>query len=259
MHEGRALKDKMEAGKICLGAWNSFCDPCVTELLCGSGFDFLMIDAEHGPLGIEMIQLMCMATKGTDTSPIVRPEWNDPVLIKRVLDVGAAGILAPMVRNAEEGRLAVAACKYPPAGIRGFGPRRPSAYGRHPAAEYIKAANEDLVIWLQIEHIDGVNNIEEIVAVPGVCGIFIGFNDLSGSMGMLGQTEHPEVLAARDTVMKAAQKAGLPVGFGAGPDSKEIRELVARGLQFITVADDGDFLAEASQASVAGMREALKA
>jgi len=148
-----------------------------------------------------------MATKGSNTTALVRVPWNDPVLIKPVLDIGAEGIVIPMVRNAEEARRAVAACLYPPAGIRGFGPRRPNNFGRIAGPEYCKSANESILIIPQLEHIDAVKNIEAIASVPGISAIVIGPNDLSGSMGLMAQSRHPDVVAAIEVLI---QEHGRP-------------------------------------------------
>ncbi len=253
MYEGRTLRARLQAGEICLGTWTSTTDPCIVELLCGSGFDFIMIDAEHGPLDIESIQQNLMATKGTSVTPIVRVAWNDPVLIKRTLDAGAGGILVPLVRSAEDARQAVAACLYPPAGIRGFGPRRPSNYERD-AAEYIATANDNIVIWAQIEHVDAIANIEEIVRAPRLDGIIIGSNDLSGSMGLLGQSRHPQVLAAIESTIAAARGAKLPLGIAGPLDPEQAGEWLRKGMQFITLGSEAGMLVQASQAAVMGVR-----
>src|SRR5437868_4013098 len=145
--------DKLRQKPPCLGTCITFTDPTVTEALCGV-FDFVWIDMEHNALSLEAVQGHIMATKGSETTPIVRVAWNDPVLIKPVLDIGAAGIIAPMVRTAEETRRLVAACRYPPEGIRGFGPRRPSNYGRDGGAEFCKSQNESIMTIAQVEHTD---------------------------------------------------------------------------------------------------------
>lgn len=253
MYEGRALRDKLQAGTVCLGTWHSFADPCVTECLCGAGFDFIIIDAEHGALDLGTVQAQCLAMKGTGVEPIVRVAWNDPVRIKPLLDMGAGGIVAPLVRSAEEVEAAVAACLYPPQGVRGYGPRRPIAYGRH-FADYIAAANDSLVIWVQVEHIDAVDDIERIVRVPRLDGIIVGSNDLSGSMGLLGQPQHPDVLAAIDRVIAATRGTGVAMGL-AGPDQPELAAAwIARGVQFLTLGWDAGLLSRAVDAAVAGTR-----
>ena len=132
----------MRRGEVCLGTAISFSDPTVTEALCNV-LDFVWIDTEHNPLSLEDVQGHIMATKGTDVLPLVRVPWNDPVLIKPILDIGAAGVIVPMIRTADDVRLAVAACRYPPEGIRGFGPRRPSNYARLGGPEFCKAERAD--------------------------------------------------------------------------------------------------------------------
>jgi len=256
MNEGKRLKDKLTRGDVCLGTWINFNDPTVAELLTESGFDFFIIDSEHSAQDNETVQLNCMATKGTPVTPVVRVAWNDPVLIKRALDVGAGGILIPLVRSARDVETGVAACLYPPTGIRGFGPRRPASYERH-FTEYIKTANENIAVWAQIEHIDAVNDIDRIVRVPNLTGIFIGAFDLSGSMGMLGQVGHPDVQAAITKVIQAARSAGLPAGM-AGPGDVDLAfQWIQKGIQFITLGGDQGYLVKASQALVGGVRERI--
>ncbi|MHB0874716.1 MAG: HpcH/HpaI aldolase family protein [Anaerolineae bacterium] len=253
MYEGQALRRRLQAGTVCLGTWVDTTDPCIVELVCGSGYDFIIIDSEHGALTIETIQQDLMATKGSGVTAVVRVAWNDQVLIKQVLDAGAGGILVPLVRTAAEAERAVAACLYPPQGVRGFGPRRPSNYERN-ADEYIATANDSIVVWVQIEHVDAVDNIDAIVRTPRLDSVIIGSNDLSGSMGLLGQPRHPRVLAAIERVMAAARVAGLPVGI-AGPSEPEaaLRWLRA-GMQFITLGSAAGLLSEASDAAVRAVR-----
>lgn len=256
MYEGRLLKNKLRTGKVCLGTWISFTDPTVAELLTESGFDFFIIDSEHAPLDVESVQMNIMATKGTEVTPIVRVAWNDPVLIKRVLDVGAGGVLVPMIRTPQDVRNAVMACMYPPTGIRGYGPRRPAGYERH-SQEYIASANDNIVVWAQIEHIEAVNNIEEIVATRGLAGLLIGSNDLSGSMGMLGQPRHPEVLSAIDKVIAAGKRSGIPVGLAGPADPQLAGEWIGKGIQFITLGGDQGYLVQASEAVVKEVKQGL--
>ena len=133
--------EKMQKGRICLGTVVSFTDPTVSEALC-SLLDFIWIDAEHGPFSLETIQGHVMATKGTDTTPLVRVPGNDPIWIKQVLDLGAAGVIVPMIRTVEEARLAIAACLYPPAGVRGYGPRRHFQYGDFGGPQFCQETND---------------------------------------------------------------------------------------------------------------------
>lgn len=258
MHEGLALRTKLHAGETCLGTWVDTTDPCIVELVCGSGYDFIIIDAEHGALTIESVQQNLMATKGSGVTPMVRVAWNDQVLIKRVLDSGAGGILVPLVRTAAEAERAVAACLYPPQGVRGFGPRRPSNYERD-AQEYIASANEDVVVWVQIEHVDAIENVEAIVCTPRLDGVIVGSNDLSGSMGLLGQPRHPQVLAAISRVMDAAHAAGLPVGIAGPSEPEAARQWLRTGMQFITLGSAAGMLSDASDAAVCDTRRLLAA
>jgi 2-keto-3-deoxy-L-rhamnonate aldolase RhmA len=236
MENGTKFRSKIRGGQVCFGAGITFTDPTVTEAL-SSALDFVWIDMEHTALSLESVQGHIMATKASDAAPLVRVRWNDPVLIKPVLDMGAAGIIAPMVRNAEEARRAVAACLYPPDGSRGFGPRRPSNYGRDFGPEFCKAANQSIIIIAQIEHIDAVRNIDEILAVPGLTGIVFGPYDLSGSMGHMAEPGHPEVVQAMQSVVAKARKTDLLIGTGAG-DPKAAKEWIDRGVNWLILGVD---------------------
>lgn len=183
-----------------------------------------------------------MATKGSETTPLVRVGWNDPVLIKPVLDIGAAGVIVPMVRTVDDVRRAVAACLYPPEGIRGFGPRRPSQYGRLGGPGFCRAANARVLPIVQIEHIEAVEAIDGILAVPGLAAIALGPNDLAGSMGLMGQPRHPEVLRALDTVIGQARQAGIPVGVGSGDDPDQLADWAARGANWLAMGGDCNLL-----------------
>jgi len=163
-----------------------------------------------------------------------------------VLDIGAAGVIVPLIRTAEEARRAVAACLYPPEGIRGFGPRRPSNYGRLGGPEFCRAANASILPMVQIEHIQAVENIDEILAVPGLASVVIGPNDLAGSMGLMGQPRHPDVLHKIDTVIVQARRAGVPIGIGAGDDPETLLDWAARGIQWLAMGGDCSLLLQAA-------------
>src|SRR5579859_1417409 len=208
---GQPFIDKLRRGQICLCATITMTDATVTEALCGI-LDCVCIDMEHNALSLEAVQAHIMATKGSTTTPLVRVPWNDPVRIKPVLDIGAAGVIVPMIRTADDARLAVAACRYPPEGIRGYGPRRPSQYGRLGGPEFCRAANENMITIVQIEEIEAVNNLDEILAVPGLTGILIGANDLSGSMGHMGEPRHPDVLRAIESVITRTRQTPVFAG-----------------------------------------------
>ena len=160
------LKRRLREGATALGAWLSITDPVVAEIMAGAGFDYILIDTEHAPWSLESLQTALLAFRGVPTVPIVRVPWNDQVHVKQALDVGADGVLAPMVRSAAEARALVAAAKYPPDGIRGFGPRRASDYGRNIDA-YVAGANAATIVIPQIEDVGAAEAVEEILDVSG--------------------------------------------------------------------------------------------
>ncbi|MDI3542692.1 MAG: 2-dehydro-3-deoxyglucarate aldolase [Candidatus Atribacteria bacterium] len=253
---GKLLKDKLEAKKPCVGSWVTFADPTITEVLCGAGYDFLVIDAEHAPLEMETVQLHLLATKGEETIPLVRVPWNDLVYLKRVLDIGAPGVVIPMVRNREEAERAISFCLYPPEGIRGFGPRRAAGYERQ-IPEYVRRANEEILIILQIEHFETVENLEEILQVQGLTAILIGPWDLSGSLGLLGETNHPRVREYIDIIIEKANVAHIPVGIAASSKAEEVIGWFKRGVQFVTAGTDYGLLSQASDSSIISIKKLL--
>ncbi len=254
MENARYFKEKIRRGEICLGTALSITDPTVTEALCPI-LDFVWIDMEHNAFSLEAVQGHIMATKGSTTTPLVRVAWNDPVLIKPVLDIGAAGVVVPMIRTAADTRLAVAACRYPPDGIRGYGPRRPSNFGRLGGPEFCKAANEAIIVIVQIEHIDAVNNIDEILAVPGLTSILIGSNDLSGSMGHTGEPRHPEVLRAIDRVIEKTRKTDVFVGIAIADDPVLLNGWVDKGVQWLSMGNDYSLLLRSANQVASAVRD----
>jgi 2-keto-3-deoxy-L-rhamnonate aldolase RhmA len=246
MYNAKVLKEKISRGEICVGTCISFRDATVTEALCNV-LDFVWIDMEHSALSVESVQAHVMATKGSNTVPLVRVAWNDPALIKPILDLGAAGIIVPMIRSADDARRAVAACRYPPDGIRSFGPRRTSNYGFSYSQDFCRVANAEILTIVQIEHIDAVHNLDEILAVPGLSGIILGPNDLSGSMGHMGQPKHPEVLAEIEKVVTRARQSNVFVGAGVGDDPQTVVEWVDRRVQLLAIGDDYSLMLQAAK------------
>ena len=253
---GKLLKNKLEAKKPCVGSWVTFTDPAITEILCGAGYDFLVIDTEHAPLGVETVQLHLLATKGEDTVPIVRVLWSDLVYLKQVLDIGAPGVMIPMVHNKEEAEKVISFCLYPPEGIRGFGPRRAAGYDRR-IPEYIEKANEEVLIILQIEHFETVENLEEILKVKGLSAIFIGPWDLSGSLGLLGEINHPRVREYVDIIIEKANNANIPVGIAASSKAEDVVGWFKKGVQFVTAGTDYGLLSQACDSSVVSIKQLL--
>jgi 2-keto-3-deoxy-L-rhamnonate aldolase RhmA len=251
-----ALKKKLKAGQAVIGAWLSLNDPVAAEILARVGFDFLLIDTEHGAWDLVTLQTTLMGFNGTETVPFVRVAWNDHVRIKQVLDMGAEGILAPMVRTVAECRELVRSCRYPPQGARGFGPRRASNYYRN-IDEYVAAANDALFVMPQVEDISTLDALDDYLAVPGIDAVAIGPNDLSGTTGFFRQHAHPANRGALDKIIARAQSAGMPVCLGVNSKPSEQRELVARGVRVLLAASDVELLAGGAREMLAANRAAV--
>ena len=226
---------KARSGEMPLGAVVTFADPAVTELTAEAGFDFVWIDGEHGEMDRFSAMGHLMAVRGTDCASFYRVPACDHTEIKRVIDFAPAGIIVPMVMDADDARRAVAACRYPPEGNRGCGFRRGLAYGAGNFDEYWEASKEDPLVIIQLEHIDAVRNLDEILAVPGIGAIAIGPYDLSASMGKEGQWHDPEVAAAYDESCRKVREAGVLLGVYTECDFDVWRR---RGVQFMAIKND---------------------
>jgi 4-hydroxy-2-oxoheptanedioate aldolase len=247
------VKGLLQAGKPAFGVYMQLPSAPVAALLARAGFDWLWIDMEHGPIGPETVYSMIQATSGTETVPVVRVPWNLHWLAKPVLDMGAMGIIMPLVTTKEEAEQAVRALRYPPEGVRGFGPSLAALRWGLPVPEYVKVANQEILAILLIEHIDAVDRIEEILSVPGVDLVMIGPFDLSGSMGMLGQVKDPKVEEAVDKVLAAAKKAKIPAGIIA-LSPEDIRRRLQQGFQFLIVGTDTGFLTAGAKSILGQIR-----
>lgn len=233
------FKDRLKAGKPLIGTLISLGSTAVTEAVSRCGFDWLWIDMEHGPLSIEQVQHILQAKRG-DCAALVRIPVNDETWIKRVLDLGADGIIVPQVKTAEEAQRAVSSSKYPPTGTRSVGMSRASGYGMD-FAQYIREANDKLSVFLQIEHTEGVKNIDAILQIKGIDAIIIGPYDMSGSFGKLGQIQDPQVHEAIETVRKTCKAKGIPIGiFCLQPDLA--RTYLDQGYDLVNLGCDIHFL-----------------
>jgi 4-hydroxy-2-oxoheptanedioate aldolase len=232
------------------GMWVCSGSPLVAELCAGSGLDWLLIDAEHSPNGLESVLAQIQAVHGYPVHTLVRPPVNDTVLIKQYLDLGVQNLLIPMVNAAAEAEAAVAATRYPPQGVRGVGSAlaRASRWNRIP--DYLARAGQSISVTVQIESTAAVAAVEDILAVEGVDAIFLGPSDLAASMGLLGQQEHPEVRAAVEHCLKAAMTAGKPAGVNAF-NHNTARQYLAAGASFVLVGADVALLARGSEALAA--------
>ncbi len=239
-----AFKHDMAAGKLQIGLWCSLCSNIAAELVSYSGFDWLLLDTEHSPNEVPDILSQLQASARGTAHSIVRPAWNDPVLIKRYLDIGAQTLLLPYVQNAEEAKRAVEATRYPPHGIRGVtGSGRAAKFGR--ITDYLKTANDEICVLVQVETREALAQIDKIAAVPGVDGVFIGPSDLSASFGHIGNPAHPEVQKAIEDAGKRIRVAGKGAGILTGNED-EARRYIGWGYNFVAVGTDLVLLARAT-------------
>lgn len=246
-------KRLLKEGKPAIGTWLNF--PCVNvaEVMANAGWDWVTIDAEHGPMTIEMMSNMFTAIGTTNAMPLCRIPDNDPVWIKQILDAGAMGVVVPMVCSAEDAERAVKSAKYAPAGIRSAGGGRWRYWA---GADYPKHANDEILVVVMIEHIDAVNRVEEILSVPGVDACFIGPNDLAWSMGIgLNQSDpsHAEAIAR---VLEGAKKVGVPAGIHCR-SAEEVPMRVEQGFQFLACTSDQGMLFSIANQSAKFIRERI--
>lgn len=217
-------------------------DSASTETLGFLGAEFVWIDGEHAHFDKQDILHHIVACDASGAASIVRVPWNDPVILKPILEMGPDGIVCPMITSVEEARAFVAACTYPPEGRRGFGPRRAGQYGALPDPEYIATANDRLLLAIQIEHVEAVRQLETLCDIPGIDLLVIGPHDLSGSMGILGQMRHPELLTMFDHIAEVCRAKNKPFGVAIGPNQAIISEWVARGISFLHCGNDIGFI-----------------
>ena len=236
-----------EAGRPLAGMWVCSGSPLIAELCAGSGLDWLLVDAEHSPNGLESILAQLQAVHGYPVHTLVRPPVNDTVVIKQYLDLGVQNLLVPMVNSVTEAEAAVAATRYPPQGVRGVGSALARAARWNRVPDYLDRASETISVTVQIESTAAVDSVADILKVDGVDAIFVGPSDLAASMGLLGQQEHPEVRAAVEHCLAAAAAAGKPADVNAfNPDTA--RHYLGNGADFILVGADVALLARGSEA-----------
>ena len=235
------------------GMWVSSGSPLVAEICAGSGLDWLLIDAEHSPNGLESLLAQLQAVHGYPAIPVVRPPSGDPVLLKQYLDLGVQNLLIPMVDTADQAADLVRAVRYPPHGIRGVGSALARASRWNRIEGYLENAAGSVSLVVQIESVAAVDNVAAITAVDGVDGLFLGPADLAASMGHLGQQEHPDVVAAVEHCIRVIKAAGKPVGVNAFAEATARRYLDA-GVDFILVGADVALLARGSEALAAKYR-----
>ncbi|MHB1007332.1 MAG: HpcH/HpaI aldolase family protein [Chloroflexota bacterium] len=245
-------KHLLKEGKPAIGTWMNFASVGAAEALAHTGWDWIVIDTEHGAIDHETMTSMFMAIGTTNTIPMCRVAWNDPMLIKRALDAGSYGVVIPMVNSPEEAKAAVEACKYPPEGIRSAGGGRWRYWAGN---DYMEHANEEILVVVQIEHIDAVRRVRDILSVPGVDACFIGPNDLAWSMGLQFATgdarkTHEEAI---QEVLQGAKDVGVPAGIHAR-GQEEVVKRIEQGFQYIACLNEAHFMFNGASEAVKYIR-----
>ena len=247
------FREKLRNGVLCIGAGITLADPLVTDAL-GDSVDFFWIDTEHTAMNPETLARHLLAARAHNVPGLVRVGAGVTHLIKTALDAGADGIIVPQVRSVEEVRTAVADCRYPPVGRRGYGPRVPSKYGRNAGAEYVEQANAQVFVAVQIETREAFEQLDAIVAVPGLDSIVVGPSDLAHSLGLSGELEHPRNVEAVEAIIAKSKAAGLFVGAGMGPNTDYAAKMAKRGCQWVQVGCDFDYLVKSIERIAAELR-----
>jgi len=248
-----AFKQALSRCERQVGLWCSMASPVAAEILAGAGFDWIVIDGEHAPNDIVTLLPQLQAMRGGTAEPVFRVPWNEPVIIKRALDVGARSLLIPFVQNPDEARKAVAATRYPPLGIRGVAVApRANDYGR--IQSYHRNAHLDTCVLVQLETKIALKEVEAVAAVEGVDGIFIGPSDLAAAFGHLGNPKHPEVQAAIADAAQRIRAKGKSAGILTG-NADDAEGLFDAGYNFVAVGSDVGVLARTAEALAARFRK----
>lgn len=253
MFRANSLKQKLLSGGRVLGCWTTLGHPQIAEILALAGFDFLLLDQEHGVGDPSALVGVLQAISATPTTSVVRIPSNDPVYLKRVLDMGVESVMIPNIESADEARAAVAACRYPPRGRRGsaIGSARASNYGM--AANYRNEADDNILIIGQIESARAVDSIDEIAAVEGLDVLFIGPHDLSGTIGHLGDLKHPDVVDLIERAEAGIRRSGKPMGTVPHP-GVGWADMFKRGYHFVNAGSDVSRLRDQALADVKTFR-----
>jgi len=230
------FKQAIQQRRLQIGLWSSLCSNMGAEIIAYSGFDWILLDTEHSPNELPGLFSQLQALKGGTASPVVRAAWNDTVLIKRILDIGAQSILLPYVQTPEEAKRAVQAVRYPPNGVRGVaGASRASNFGR--VNGYLNKADAEICLLIQVETKSALDQIEAIASVEGIDGVFIGPADLSASLGHLGNAQHPDAQAAMKDAAQRLAKVGKAAGILTGVEA-EAKRYIEWGYNFVAVGTD---------------------
>lgn len=251
------LKGKFEHKKLTIGSWITLGHPSIAEIMAKAGFDWLTVDMEHSAITLHQAQQLVQVIELAGCVPLVRVGANDANLIKRAMDTGAHGVIVPEVNTKADAQRAVGAVKYPPQGFRGVGLARAQSYGAD-FEGYRRWSETESVVIVQVEHIKAVENLEAILSVEGVDAFIIGPYDLSASLGVPGQFDHPDVVAALDEVQHVTKRLNAVAGFHViPPDPVQVREKIAQGYLFVAYSLDTLFLWSSCYNGLRAIREAL--
>ena len=232
------IKKEIEEKTILLGTHINLRENIIPEIMGKIGFDFLWIDMEHTSLNKESVQNHLISCSAASIASFVRIPIKDSTLVRPVLEMNPSAIVFPFIMNAEDAKKAVESCKYPPKGKRGFGPKRANYYGLMELDDYIKNADSNIWVIIQIEHTDAVKNLDEILKVDGIDSIVVGPNDLSASIGLLGKLKHPRVKKLMDDIAYKTHNHNKPLGVSMGFDLENIEDWINRGVAWITIGTD---------------------
>src|SRR5262249_13704788 len=242
------FKHAIAAGQLQIGLWCSLCSNIAADIVRDSGFDWLLLDTEHSPNEIPDVLSQLQASEGGAATLIVRPAWNDTGILKRFPDIGTQTLLVPYVQNPDEANRAVEAVRYPPTGVRGVAvASRASRYGR--ITDYLKKANAEICLLVQVETRSAMQHLEAIATVEGVDGVFIGPSDLSASLGHIGNPAHPEVQKALEDCVRRLKAVGKPAGILSG-NEEEVRRYISWGYTFVAVGPHVGLLGRRAHALV---------
>jgi len=249
------LKRALQEGQPTVGGWCGFDHVGVATLMAESGYDWILFDMEHGDFSLLSLRSCLDAVQNSPATPLVRVPANDPAIIKRVLDLGAFGLIIPMINTAQDALAAVRACKYPPQGNRGVGAMRASKYGRH-FKDYLKWANDNILVVVQIEQEEALANIDAIAQISGIDCLFVGPADLSFSLGVAMDFGHPKMQNALDKVSQVGNQYGIPTGMWCA-DTDFAAAVVGRGMRLIALGADAGLLADATDRQLKRFKKTL--
>ncbi len=255
------LRNRLQQGERVVGSWINTASPITAELMASTGFDFLTVDVEHSAVDLVQTQALFQAIRSGNSgcTPLVRLAGNTYADNKRYMDAGAGGVIAPFINTADQARELVRSVKYPPHGMRGVGFCRANGYGMR-LQEAVETAHQETLVCVQIEHVQAVENIDEILAVAGVDAVMIGPYDLSASMGITAQFDHPAMTKATDTVLRACQAHGVAPGIHVvQPEPEEAVQRFRQGYRFLAYSLDITMLMKCCLDGLAAIRRASAA